>query len=372
VFITIFISAWTGMHAYLFWRLSSIPFVQSHLSRPYLFLAVALLWASLFVGRFLDSRGFETPAAMLERMYLNWLGILFLLFCCFLAVDIISIFGMVFQSYVPALRTFGLVAGIILSAIAMIQGARSPEITEYEIRPPGLAPQDDGLRIAAISDLHVGRVLDGPWLAARIEQIKALHPDLVVIIGDLFEGNEGSEDRENLKPLFKSITAQYGVFAVTGNHDPHRSGEGMAEFLQSAGLRLLRNEWAQITPGLALGGVDDGGHFDTMDNVERRVTKTLAEKPARGATIFLIHRPQMAEKIASAGVGLMLSGHTHAGQIWPFSYLVRRFFPLLEGKYIVDGMPAIVSRGAGTWGPRMRLWRPGEIVLITLRVQGPS
>jgi len=75
----------------------------------------------------------------------------------------------------------------------------------------------------------------------------------------------------------------------------------------------------------------------------------------------------MAERAAAAGVTIMLSGHTHHGQIWPFNYLVCTRYPLVAGRYDLDGVPLIVSRGTGTWGPRMRLWAPGEITLITLR-----
>ena len=79
-----------------------------------------------------------------------------------------------------------------------------------------------------------------------------------------------------------------------------------------------------------------------------------------------------APTAASNGVGLMLCGHTHNGQIWPFNYLVKMRFPLLTGRYDVNGMTVIVSRGAGTWGPRMRLWQPGEILRITLRAKPPA
>ncbi len=89
-----------------------------------------------------------------------------------------------------------------------------------------------------------------------------------------------------------------------------------------------------------------------------------------GATILLSHTPWQAEKAAKTGTGLMLSGHTHGGQIWPFDYLVKSRYPLLEGRYEVDGMTVIVCRGTGTWGPRMRLWRPGEILSVTLRGKG--
>lgn len=369
MFMTMFLTAWTGMHLYVFWRLSSIPFVITHVSRPYLFSAAAIIWASLFLGRFLDSHGLETPATYLERFYMNWLGTLFLIFCCLLAVDIVTAFGFVFRSHVPMLRAMGLVAGIVLAAVALIQGHRSPVVHDYEIRLANLPPEDDGLQIAVISDLHVGRLLDGQWLAARIEQIKALHPDLVLMLGDLFEGDSQSERQDSMKSLFRTISARYGVWAVTGNHESHGGRDGTVQFLEAAGVHVLRNEWQQLTPGLALGGVDDGGHYDSLANAQSRITKTLAAKPTGVATIFLSHRPQMVDDVASAGVGLMLCGHTHAGQIWPFSYLVGLMNPLLAGKYEVDGMPVIVSRGAGTWGPRMRLWAPGEILRITLRAQ---
>jgi len=369
MFMTIVLTAWTGMHLYVFWRLSTIPLIHSHISRPYLFSAAAVIWASLFLGRFLDSRGLETPATLLERFYMNWLGILFLIFCGLLAIDVITAFGFVFRSHVPMLRTVGFAVGIVLATMALIQGARSPVVNDYEIRLADLLPEDDGLQIAVISDLHVGRLLDGQWLTARIEQIKTLRPDLVLMLGDLFEGDSQSERQDSMVPLFRSIAARYGVWAVTGNHESHGGRDGTIRFLEAAGVHVLRNEWQQAAPGLALGGVEDGGHYDSLANAQSRVTKALAAKPTGVATIFLSHRPQMVDDVASAGVGLMLCGHTHAGQIWPFSYLVRLMNPLLAGKYVINGMPVIVSRGTGTWGPRMRLWPPGEILRITLRTR---
>jgi predicted MPP superfamily phosphohydrolase len=89
-------------------------------------------------------------------------------------------------------------------------------------------------------------------------------------------------------------------------------------------------------------------------------------RPPGVATIYLCHSPLQAERAAALGAGLMLSGHTHAGQLWPFGYLVRLAYPRVEGRYDVDGMTLLVCRGTGTWGPPMRLFRPSEIVRITL------
>ena len=93
----------------------------------------------------------------------------------------------------------------------------------------------------------------------------------------------------------------------------------------------------------------------------------LSQGALAGATVFLSHTPWRAEEAAGAGAGLMLSGHTHGGQIWPFGYLVKNRYPLFAGRYEVNRMTVIVCRGAGAWGPRMRLWHPGEILLVTLR-----
>jgi hypothetical protein len=118
---------------------------------------------------------------------------------------------------------------------------------------------------------------------------------------------------------------------------------------------------------LVVAGVDDpafrkNGRRDQAVAIEQ----ALSNRPA-GATIFLSHTPVLAGNAAKLGANLMLSGHTHEGQIWPFTYLVRIAFPLLRGPYNVNGMTAIVGRGTGTWGPRMRLWKRSEILRIVLR-----
>ena len=367
MFMTIFFSAWTGLHLYVFWRLASIPFVAGHVSRLWLFALAVVLWAGLPLRRFLDSRGYESLAQPIEIFVMNWLGTLFLIFCALLVIDVVTVFGFAFQRYVPMLRSVGLLAGIVLAGVAFIQGLRPPVVNDYEVRLPGLPVEADGLAVAVISDLHVGRLLDGDWLAARVEQIKAMQPDMVLMLGDLFEGDTESERQESMKLSLRSLSPRYGVWAVTGNHDGHGGREAGVRFFEECGMRVLRNEWVEIVPGLVIGGIDDGGYYETHAAYSERIKQFLAAKPVDAATLYLSHRPQMIDEAASAGVDLMLSGHTHGGQIWPFSYIVKRTHPHLAGRFEIGGMSLIVSRGAGTWGPRMRLWPPGEILRITLR-----
>lgn len=134
-------------------------------------------------------------------------------------------------------------------------------------------------------------------------------------------------------------------------------------------FKLLRNGWAEVRPGLILAGVDDLTSSRLNGQGGDPISQALIGRPP-GATILLSHTPWQTGSAAKAGAGLMLSGHTHGGQIWPFGYLVRSRYPLLEGRYEVDGMTVIVCRGTGTWGTRMRLWRPSEILHVTLRGKG--
>jgi predicted MPP superfamily phosphohydrolase len=130
---------------------------------------------------------------------------------------------------------------------------------------------------------------------------------------------------------------------------------------------VLQNRWVRVRPGLVLAGVDDLTRHSRSGVPGDPLAKALAGLPSGSAVILLSHSPLQAERAAVAGAGLMLCGHTHGGQIWPFNYLVGLRYPMIAGRYAVGGTTVIVTRGAGTWGPRMRLWLPGEILRITLR-----
>ena len=220
--------------------------------------------------------------------------------------------------------------------------------------------------LIGLSDLHLGFLRNERWLKERVAQVQAERPDVIVLLGDIFEGH-GRPSKE-LATGLQALKAPMGVWAVLGNHEFHGRDNGIVPVFEDAGITVLRNERAVVRPGLVLAGVDDLTSNHRSGVNADLIAGTL---PARssGATVLLSHTPWNAGQAAKAGAGLMLCGHTHGGQIWPFGYLVKTIYPLLAGRYDVDGMTVIVSRGAGTWGPPMRLWRPSEIIRVTLRVE---
>jgi uncharacterized protein len=351
------------MQIYVFLRAGTVPYVKNHVSRKFLFWAGFLLWACFFVNRIVDNNRTGYFSTILEFISMTWMGILFLTFIPVLFIDLITGFGCLLSRYARSALGLALIAGILLSAIALIQGLRPPVIENYEIYLSGLRDELDGITIIGISDMHLGSLIGTEWLEARIAQVSEQKPDIIVLLGDISEGH--GESTEELLPVLNRFSAPLGVWAVLGNHEFHSHRNMEKSLIEKTNFNLLRNSWQEIQPGLVLTGVDDLTSSRKSGRDDDLFFMSKKEMP-QGATILISHNPLQLEKVANAGVDLMISGHTHGGQIWPFNFIVETRYPFLEGLHKIRNMNLIISRGAGTWGPRMRLWCPGEILRITL------
>jgi predicted MPP superfamily phosphohydrolase len=358
----------TALHLYVFARLASLPQLRRGNGLKVLAITGGALWVFFFLGRIFHNQESGMFLELLELLGMQWMGILFLLAVPLLGSELITGFGFLLSQKITLhIRTAALGLGALLVLIAHIQGLRSPAVEQYQIPVHHLPAQADGTTVAVLSDLHIGEMLlDASWLHDRVQQVQALKPDCIVLVGDLFSRNGYPV---LLSQALRQLSAPLGVFAVRGNHDALRPDrpDTTGEILADSGIRLLNNEWVKINEGLILAGINDLTTARRRgEDGQKNLNSALANRPA-GATILLSHTPWLVEQAATAGVDLMLSGHTHNGQIWPFNYLTRTRYPFLGGQYLVKGMELFVSRGTGTWGPRMRLWQRGEIALITLR-----
>ncbi len=356
---------WTGMHVYVFWRASSLPVVASHVPRKVLYSAGCILAVSYIAGRFLHHFGVTGVSSFLEAVGANWIGVLFLLFITILAVDVVTAFGFLLPELAPTLRGGAIIAGSALSIVALVQGSRPPIVQKYDVQLRGLPASSDGTVIVFASDFHLGTMLGKDWLTARIDQIQAQRPDIVVLGGDIIEGDDASE--AELLPPFRRLSAPAGVWAVTGNHEFHAGGVDQGGTpLEQSGFHLLHDRWYEVKPGLVLAGVDDLTSRRHNGDTRNYVAQSLAGRRDGIATVLVSHTPWDVDVAAQMGVGLMLASHTHDGQIWPFRYIVGLNHPFLAGRYGVGSMSLIVCRGTGGWGPRMRLWKRAELIKVVL------
>lgn len=365
LFLTIVLTVWAVFHAYFVFRLFSLPSVTEHSSRAARWGVLALLFLSYPVGRVL-SRELPGPfSSGVEMVGAVWMGVLFLGTAAFLAADLLTGFGKLWPSGAVPARTAALGVALALSAVALVQGLRPPRVVDHEVSLPGLPRKRDGLRVVQLTDLHLGSLLGPRWLSRRLDQVSALSPDLLVVTGDLVDSENGSV--EPLVPLLSRLSAPLGVWGVSGNHEFYAGLEKSVALYRRAGIRVLSDEWKEVVPGLVLAGVDDLTARRQFGRREDPLPKTLAGAPEGSAKVLLSHSPMKVEEAAGLGIGLMLSGHTHGGQIWPFTYLSAIPYLRNAGRFAVGPMTLLVSRGTGTWGPPMRLFARSEILVVTLR-----
>lgn len=238
------------------------------------------------------------------------------------------------------------------------------EVTEVRVPVDGLPRRLSGLTIVQLSDLHVGPTLEGRFVERLVERANALRPDVIALTGDLVDGSVKHLGAA-MAPLGR-LRARLGVFAITGNHEYYSGADEWTRALRGQGIPVLRNQSVRLDGALELAGVDDWsaarhglGHGWDLDAALRGCDPSL---PA----ILLAHQPRGIDQAMSRGVALQLSGHTHGGQIWPFGMLVALTQPFLVGLHPVGGGHIFVSRGAGFWGPPMRIPFPPEIARIAL------
>jgi hypothetical protein len=383
MFLIVVLSVWTAMHAYVWWRLSATPAVTAVVPARALIALFAGLWLAYPIGRIFAHRDVTVIGYPLEVAGASWMGVLMLLVMALAAADVIYALVRVAAALLPhteepvIVRPHGaaVLVALALAAVGLVQGLRGPAVSRHEVVLPGLPAERDGTVLVAVSDLHLGTLLGERWWQRRVAQIAAERPDLVAVVGDLVDGS--AEHVERMVPALKQLQAPLGVWAVTGNHEYYAGLDHSVRVLEDAGFTVLRDRWQEAVPGLVVVGVDDatarrqfapqGTPSEGMPAAALELA--LAGRPP-GGTVLLSHTPWAVEKAAQLGAGLMLSGHTHDGQIWPFNYLVALQYPFVGGAYEVGGMRLIVGRGTGTWGPPLRLWKRSEILRITLRSGG--
>lgn len=272
----------------------------------------------------------------------------------------------------PVPRPVSLTAGVVSLALVSVLTAYGVihagdiRVSRYNLSLGGEADDAGSLRIALISDIHLGYVIEEEHLARVVAAVNELQPDLVCIAGDIFDGDMTAlSDAGKLQALLGSMEAEYGVYACLGNHDAGATYREMLAFLDGAGVRVLMDEAAVIDGRFVLAGRRDS--FPIGNQGEPRKGLEGLPEAAGLPLIVLDHQPGNIGEYGS-DVDLILCGHTHRGQMFPFNLVTNAVFDVDYGYYRAgDEAPqVVVTSGAGTWGPPLRVGTDNEVVEINL------
>ncbi|WP_049720713.1 metallophosphoesterase [Thermoactinomyces vulgaris] len=313
----------------------------------------------------------------------SWLGIwgghsmiiVLYLFFLILMLDVVRFIDRLAKFIPPAFKNhhftpYSLAAAVFLLATVPVAygswNAQHPVVKKYNVHVNKDAGEMKQLRIAMVSDIHYGPVIDTDRLKTLQQMIHQIKPDLVLLAGDITNGPLPPGEDRKLATALGNIKATYGVYAVPGNHDRDLAERGseLMQALKQAGIKVLKDEKVVFPNRFTLIGRDDP-HL-IREPGRKDLASLMKGTDSSQPLILLDHQPIELEQAQKNGIDLMLSGHTHHGQIFPGNWITAMIYENDWGLLQKGGFYSVVSCGFGTWGPPLRIGNRPEVVEITM------
>jgi len=373
LFFVSILSIYSLLHLYVFLTIRS-ALAFGGVTAIFLIVFMVLMVGAPVVVRVLEGYRFDVIARLISYVGYTWMGLVFLFFFCSLAIDmyrfLVDATGRIlhtgFPFLIPSPRVAFFIALLTTGVVAVFgyYEARTIRTETVVIRSPKIPEETGALTIAQISDVHLGLIVRHERLKRILNAVRRANPDILVSTGDLVDGQ--IDNLNGLAELLQAVNPPYGKFAITGNHEFYAGLDQALNFAQSAGFTVLRGETSDAAGIITVVGIDDptGKYFGLYRGVSE---KTLLSHNSNKKFVLLLKHMPAVSKEALGLFDLQLSGHTHKGQIFPFSLITRLFFPYHTGLIpLSHGSQLYVSRGSGTWGPPIRFLSPPEVTIIKL------
>lgn len=319
-------------------------------------LLTALIGTVVMFAGFTFTRTHQTGLFWHALYYISYtyFGLTFLAFCFCTAFAVLH--KVLSWCRVPAdwMGLATLITLAIVFGLAFWGGFSSPKVKHIPVQIPG-APR---LKLALLADTHLGMGVSLARFDKVLQKIEAENPDALLVLGDIFEYGP---HRERYAKRLAQVKTPLGSYGVLGNHEYYVGYGDSKDFFNQGGITLLENTFTTLPNGVQIAGLKD---IKTARVTAKEVETFLNTLDKNKPTILLSHTPLYAEVAAACGADLMLSGHTHNGQLWPFNYLVKLQFPRIYGLYKVGEMPFYITSGVFYWGVPLRFLSPAEIVIV--------
>ncbi|HZL11761.1 MAG TPA: metallophosphoesterase [Prolixibacteraceae bacterium] len=373
IFFSIVLIVYSSVNYYLFVRGLQVFSLSQPMKRWY----VVIFWTvvSMFiVGNVLERTATSAFSEWIYRIGAFWLAFMLYLFIAMVLIDFVRIINHFFHflpSFSPIMRfrlglsVFSLVSLIVIGGYINALCIKVKEIPLTIHKKVSGSPE---VKILMASDIHLGALIGESREKRLLDIIRNQKPDLVLLCGDLVDGEIAPVLRKNLGRHIQEIDTPYGVYAILGNHEYIGGIEKTLPYLKSINIRVLIDETLTLPNGIQLVGRNDrsgkniNGGLKSLDEL---LSGLDLDKPV----IVMNHQPFNLDEVARANVDLHLSGHTHDGQLWPFNYMTEAIFELSWGLMKKGNTNFYVSSGFGSWGPPVRTGNRPEVVVFNLKFE---
>lgn len=376
IFFAIVLLIYSLANLYLYFKgYNSLPELHSHrITFAIIFFSLAAIF---IIAKVLEARHSSVITDALNIIGGFWLAFMLYGIMFFLLSDIISLIlritGVLNKENIMQYRKWAFIITTSLSVVLILAGfinAVIPVVKEYNLTIGKSAGNTKQMRIAAVSDIHLGSIIRKRSMKKLSGILSELKPDLVLLLGDIVDGELGPVLRDDLLKYFSCPKCDYGLLAISGNHEFIGGASRTIPYIESKGIRLLMDEVYTLDNGIQLIGRKDrdSGRFYGQERM--KLSELVAQTDSTKPVILLDHQPVHYDETVKFGIDLELSGHTHNGQMWPLNHITEMVYELSYGYLKRGESQFIVSSGFGLWGPRVRIGSRSEVLLINIKFDG--
>lgn len=340
-----------------------------------------IIAATFIIGQVLERGEPSLIAKITTHIGSAWLSLFLYLFLFVLIVDVVRLIDhfipffpeRIIRNYTNGQLLF--FTALSVSFIITVYGyfnARSPRVNTINIEINKFNPGIKNMKIVFVTDIHMGAMVGNRRAEEMVEMINSLGADIVIFGGDLVDHNPRYVKTYNIGVHFLKIKSRYGIYAVAGNHEFIGNPEKSISYLEQFGVKYLRDTMITVAGNIKIAGRDDKDKVRFSGEKRKGLNEILAGSRRDDIIVLVDHQPVEYNIAQQGGIDLMLSGHTHSGQLWPFSYITNAIYSNDYGLQKNGNTFFYTSSGYGTWGPPVRTGNRPEVVEINIFFKGEN
>lgn len=374
IFFSVFLSIFGLVNYYIFIRgfqgLEALP-----MAKPFYIAAFLIVAPSFIIGKFVERKRVSLFTDVMIWIGSFWFAFILYFFLSIVLLDVLRLINWTFNivtftpEQYPIIKLWvfiGVKSLVFLSVLYGYLNAKTIRVKTFDLAINKNNPLHKELNIVMASDIHLGTIIGRKPTRKIVELINSLKPDIILLPGDIIDSEVEPVVKQDLGSVLRELSATYGVFGVTGNHEYIGGVEEAVKYIRAHDVDLLRDEVREIA-GVTIIGREDRSYKSKNGDRRKSLDELAANIDHTKPLIIMDHQPFHLEEAEAIGADLQVSGHTHHGQMWPLSFITKRMYEMSWGYIKKSNTHIYVSSGAGSWGPPVKIGNHAEIIQFRLR-----